>query len=45
MTTDLATKDSELCLELAREHRVPTFLASAAHRVYEMPHRGGPATG
>jgi len=36
MTTDLATKDSVLCLELARELRVPTFLASAAHHVYEM---------
>ena len=36
MTTDLATKDSDLCLELARELRVPTFIASAAHHVYEM---------
>ena len=36
MTTDLATKDSDLCLELARELRVPTFLASASHHVYEM---------
>ncbi len=36
MTTDLATKDSELCLELARELRVPTFIASASHHVYEM---------
>jgi len=36
MTTDLATKDSDLCLELARRLRVPTFIASAAHHVYEM---------
>ena len=36
MTTDLATKDSDLCLELARELRVPTFIASATHHVYEM---------
>jgi 3-hydroxyisobutyrate dehydrogenase-like beta-hydroxyacid dehydrogenase len=36
MTTDLATKDSDLCLELARELRVPTFIASASHHVYEM---------
>ncbi len=36
MTTELATKDSVLCLELAREHQVPTFIASAAHHVYEM---------
>lgn len=36
MTTDLATKDSVLCLELARQHRVPTFIASAAHHIYEM---------
>jgi 3-hydroxyisobutyrate dehydrogenase-like beta-hydroxyacid dehydrogenase len=36
MTTDLATKDSVLCLELARQHQVPTFIASAAHHVYEM---------
>jgi len=41
MTTDLATRDSVLCLELAREHRVPTFLASAAHHVYEMRSRAG----
>lgn len=36
MTTELATKDSVLCLELARELGVPTFIASAAHHVYEM---------
>ncbi len=36
MTTELATKDSVLCLELARELQVPTFIASAAHHVYEM---------
>lgn len=36
MTTDLATKDSVLCLELARELQVPTFIASATHHVYEM---------
>ena len=36
MTTDLATKDSDLCLELARELRIPTFIASASHHVYEM---------
>lgn len=36
MTTELATKDSVLCLELARQHQVPTFIASAAHHVYEM---------
>ncbi len=36
MTTELATKDSVLCLELAREHQVPTFIASASHHVYEM---------
>ncbi len=41
MTTDLATKDSDLCLELARELRVPTFIASAAHHVYEMAIRKG----
>ena len=36
MTTNLATKDSDLCLELARELRVPTFIASATHHIYEM---------
>lgn len=36
MTTDLATKDSVLCLELARQLQVPTFIASATHHVYEM---------
>ena len=36
MTTNLATKDSDLCLDLARRLRVPTFIASAAHHVYEM---------
>ena len=36
MTTDLATKDSDLCLDLARSLRVPTFIASAAHHVYEI---------
>ena len=36
MTTELATKDSVLCLELARQLQVPTFIASAAHHVYEM---------
>jgi len=36
MTTELATKDSVLCLELARQLGVPTFIASAAHHVYEM---------
>ncbi len=41
MTTDLATKDSDLCLELARELRVPTFIASASHHVYEMAIRKG----
>ncbi len=36
MTAELATKDSVLCLELARQHQVLTFIASAAHHVYEM---------
>lgn len=36
MKTELATKDSVLCLELARELGVPVFLASAAHHVYEL---------
>jgi 2-hydroxymethylglutarate dehydrogenase len=36
MTMELATKDSLLCLELARDLGVPTFITSAAHHVYEM---------
>lgn len=36
MKTELATKDSVLCLELARDLGVPVFLASAAHHIYEL---------
>ena len=36
MTTELATKGSVLCLELTRGLGVPTFIASAAHHVYEI---------